>query len=134
MIWASGLVPNTVRTEAPSFVSAAMYASARTGLVAITATGILVSGIVAVTVTFDGLAVFVTDTAVSITVTVPSRELPTMASGPAWATTGASIRSSAQVIRRVLVWRTATREGPTRRIRMCCPPPFGPFAAPGRTQ
>src|SRR5678816_2484695 len=98
MIWASGLVPNTVRSEAPSFVSAAMYASARTGLVAITATGILVSGIVAVTVTFDGLAVFVTDTAVSITVTVPSRELPMMASGPAWAT-GASIRSSAQVIR-----------------------------------
>ncbi len=127
-------MPSTVRTEAPSLVSAAMYASARTGLVAIPATGVLVSGIVAVTVTFDGLAVFVTDTAVSITVTVPSRELPMMASGPAWATPGASIRSSAQVIRRV--WYGARR--PARALRgeyECADPlPFDPFAAPGRIQ
>src|SRR5262245_15371512 len=97
-----------------------MYISARTGFAAIPATGAMgpcasASGMVAVTVTFVGLAVLVTDTAVSMIVTVLSSALPMTPIGPAWARGAVSNRRSrgTTIGRAKLARRTTTREGVT---------------------
>src|SRR6185436_15105233 len=87
---ARGSVPMTVSTEKPKASSAATYASVRTGLVTMPATGAPEIGIVAVTVT----AVGAPGAVVEMTETVPSRKFPMSATGGCASATVAASRVS----------------------------------------